>query len=104
MGIFNDYLQKCLEIVILVQPSQDNCRFITPSEVPRALDDIDNLGQATGARINLGTTNQNFITASVAVAIANFSFIFAAYTNNNGEHFVTGVRDTVTVYIIMNTE
>jgi hypothetical protein len=87
-------------MIPLLQPTQDSCQFnIAP---PRALDDVGRgsvviLG--SDVRINLGVTNQNFITASVAVTIANFSFVFAAYTNNGGDHFITGVRDTVTVTI-----
>ncbi|MGJ8945909.1 hypothetical protein AB9K17_23760, partial [Salmonella enterica subsp. enterica serovar Kentucky] len=61
--------------------------------IPRALDDISNLEVTSGSWINLGVTNKNFITASIAVVVGNFSFVFAAYTNNNGEHFITGVRN-----------
>ena len=45
----------------------------------------------SGVRIDLGASNRNFITASVAVTVGNFSFVFAAYTSNAGDHFVAGV-------------
>ena len=76
-----------------MQQSQDRCQFNTFP--PRALDDVSSLELFSGIKINLGVTNQNFITASVAVTVANFSFVFAAYTNNNGDHFVTGVRKLI---------
>ena len=80
-------------MIQLLQPTPDRCQFnIAP---PRALGDAGQ-GSTTelgsDVRINLGATNQNFITASVAVTIANFSFVYAAYTSNNGDHFITGVR------------
>ena len=70
--------------------------MISPlATLSEALDNIDNmdLHVTSGTRIDLGATNQNFITASIAVIVGNFSFVFAAYTNNNGEHFATGVRN-----------
>ena len=82
-----------------LQPTQDSCQFnIAP---PRALDDVQQdsvviLG--SDIHVDLGMTNQNFITASVAVTIGNFSFVFAAYTSNSGQHFVTGVRNILAIH------
>ena len=58
---------------------------------PLALDDIDNQILGSDVRINLGALNQNFITASVAVAVESFSFVFVAYTDRNGDSFTIGV-------------
>ena len=81
----------------VLQPTQDNCQFTTQASLPQALDDIDNLASSASALIDLGATNQNFITASVAVTVGNFSFVFVAYTSNNGDHSVTGVRDAAII-------
>ena len=83
----------------LLQPTQDNCQFnIAP---PRALDDVGRGSVVTlgsDVKVDLGMTNQNFITASVAVTIGNFSFVFAAYTSTSGEHFMTGVRNILAIH------
>ena len=44
------------------------------------------------SRVNLGA---NFITASTAAVVSSFSFVFVAYTSENGEHFMSGVSDTI---------
>ena len=83
-------------MIPFLQPTQNNCQFnIAP---PRALDDVGQGSEVilgSDVRVDLGMTNQNFITASVAVTIRNFSFVFAAYTSNSGEHFVIGVRNII---------
>ena len=81
-------------MIPLLQLTQDSCQFnIAP---PRALDDVGRgsvVIVGSDVRVDLGA-NLNFITASVAVTLAGFSFVFAAYTSNSGENFVTGVRNT----------
>lgn len=58
---------------------------------PQALDDIESQTLGSDIRIDLGASNQNFITASVAVAVESFSFVFVAYTDTNGSSFTIGV-------------
>ena len=70
----------------LIQHTENICRFST--SVPLALDDIENLLYNGKLQINL---RHNFITASVAVVIDSFSFVFVAFTSVNGSSFVTGV-------------
>jgi hypothetical protein len=64
------------------------CQFGSLS--PPALDDIANKNLLGEFRINLGTPNRNFITASVAVIVDSFSLVFVAYMNTSGS-FITGV-------------
>ena len=83
-------LLPSISMIFSIQPSENVCHFNTST--PLALDDIDY--QYHGKlQINLG---HSFITASVAVIVDSFSFIFVAFTNINGSSFVTGVsRPTV---------
>lgn len=69
-----------------MQPSENVCHFITGT--PLALDDVENLQYNGEVQINL---RHSFITASVAVVVDTFSFIFVAFTNVDGSSFVTGV-------------
>lgn len=54
--------------------------------------------ERSNVRINLGQPNQNYITASVAVALGNFSFVFVAYIDGNGGSFITGVSILYAVF------
>ena len=83
LNIDNLYIDFCFK---LIQQTENICRFST--SVPLALDDIENLLYNGKLQINL---RHNFITASVAVVIDSFSFVFVAFTSVNGSSFVTGV-------------
>ena len=68
--------------------SPDMCQFGPVS--PPALDDIANKNLLGELRVDLGIQSRNFITASVAVAVDSFSFVFVAHVNTSGS-FITGV-------------
>ena len=67
------------------------------------MDDFDNeRTMLTGDfKINLGSQNLNFITASVAVVVDSYSFIFVAFIDPSGDSFIIGVRRTGSVYVDM---
>ena len=79
------------------QPTGDSCRFNINS--PLALDDIEDQGLSGDFRIHIGLFGNgtiglpvnNFITASVAVVVESFSFVFVAFTDPNGDSFIIGV-------------
>lgn len=58
------------------------------TNIPLALDDIENLEYHGKFRIDFG---QNFITASAAVVVESFFFVFVAFTDSDGDSFITVV-------------
>ena len=67
----------------------NNCHFMTSS--PSALDDIETNVLNEIFTINL---HNNFITASTAVVVESFSFVFVAFINENNSSFIVGVSQT----------
>ena len=60
---------------------------------PLALDDFERVIFNGEHKISLGSSqNPNYITASVAVVVDSFSFIFVAFTELSGDSFIIGVR------------
>ena len=57
-----------------------------------AMDDIQDMNSKLSSvpeqRINLGS---DFITASTAAVVDTFSFAFVAYTDRDGNYFLSGV-------------
>ena len=61
------------------------------SNIPQALDDIDNLKvNVDFEQIDLG---QNLITSSAAVVVESFSFVFVSFINEADGPFVAGVSE-----------
>ena len=77
------------------QSFQNICSLVPPVSEPPALDDIqdmDGIMLFSAARINLDV---NFITALTATAVDSFSFVFVAYTDRNGNSFLSGVSSYI---------
>ena len=83
------------------QSSQNICSFNTPIATPPVLDNVEDVNfiLSSTARINLYV---NYITASTAAVVDSFSFVFVAYTDRNGNHFLSGVSTLIFHSIIFS--
>lgn len=71
------------------------CHFsVTNREQPLALDDFENMNPGVDGvhAISLG---RNFISASLAVIVESISLMFVAFTDEDGNSFLIGVRTII---------
>ena len=78
--MYNSFLQSTSEV----------CHFVAGS--PLALDDFEVIEFVGNFKVNFGFENSNFITASIAIIVESFSFVFVAFLDPSGDSFIIGVR------------
>ena len=94
--VISTQLELLILFLSLLQQSSKVCNFMTTSNVPLALDEADDIihGVAGTPVVFLGVEGQdNFITAMTAALVETFSFAFVAFTDPNGDSFITGVSN-----------